>query len=124
MRLYAAILSFALVVSLPGCSGIEAPKTDEIFNQPLGNGGLTAGMSRSQVKEKYGEPDIKGAVSSSEWNSPREEWVYRARYSGLPVNAGYLSDDLYLYFDGDNLTNISKRPLGVDREAGDEVYIK
>ncbi|HPN72593.1 MAG TPA: hypothetical protein PKZ41_01200 [Candidatus Omnitrophota bacterium] len=118
-----AVITAFIATCFAGCSGVQAPKTDELLRQPMGSGGLFAGMSRSQVKEKYGEPDIKATVVSGEWNSPREEWVYRARYSVLPVNAGYLSEDLYLYFDGDNLTNISKRPLGVDREedsaAGD-----
>lgn len=116
MNLCAMLLSLALLMPLAGCSGVQSSETDDILKQPLGSGGLFAGMSKSQVKEKYGEPDIKGNVLSPEWNSPREEWVYRARYSVLPVNAGYLSEDLYLYFDGNNLTNISKRPLGVDRE--------
>lgn len=124
MSVYALILSLVLVVSLSGCSGIEVSKTDEILRQPLGNGGLSVGMSKTQVKVEYGDPDIKSTVSSPEWNSAREEWVYRAQYSGLPLNAGYLSEDLYLYFDGDNLTNISKRPLGVDEEEDLDADIK
>jgi hypothetical protein len=112
MKIMMALMGVLLAASLSGCAGMSAQDTDEILKQPLGSGGLSTGMSRTQVVEKYGEPDIKGEVHSSGWGSPREEWFYRARYSLLPVNAGYLSDDLYLYFDGDSLTNISKRPLG------------
>jgi hypothetical protein len=115
------ILVFALVISLAGCAGVQGSQTDEVLRQPLGSGGLSLGMTRSQVAEKYGQPDMKGMVSSSEWKSQREEWVYSARYSSLPFNAGYLSDDLYLYFDGDNLTNISKSPLGADTESDTDV---
>jgi hypothetical protein len=100
-----------------GCSGFEAPKTGELFQQPTGSGGLEVGMSKARVVDMYGEPDVKSNVSSSEWKSPREEWFYRGRYSSLPMNAGYLADDMYLYFDGDNLTNISKKPLS---SAGEE----
>lgn len=119
MKFCLMLLCACSMAFISGCSGIQAPNTDEILRQPLGSGGLLSGMSKAQVVERYGEPDIKGPVDSPEWNSPREEWVYRARYSVLPVNAGYLSDDLYLYFDGDNLTNISKKPLGVDQEGVD-----
>ena len=121
MKICLTVAGALVLASLAGCAGIQAPTTDEIFKSPLGSGGLSTGMSRAQVVERYGEPDIKGTVNSPEWNSPREEWFYRARYSGLPVNAGYLSDDLYLYFDGDNLTNISKRPLGVDPEEASDL---
>lgn len=86
--------------------------TDEVLGIPLGSGGLSIGMTKAQVVQRYGDPDITSIVEAAEWNEPREEWVYIAQYTVLPVNAGYLSEDLYLYFDGDNLTNVSKKPLG------------
>jgi outer membrane protein assembly factor BamE (lipoprotein component of BamABCDE complex) len=121
MKAFLAMLCVSAIVIFSGCAGVQAPRTDEILRQPLGSGGLSVGMTRTQVIEKYGQPDMKDTVSSPEWNSPREEWYYRARYSMLPVNVGYLADDLYLYFDGDNLTNISKRPLGFIPEEEDVV---
>ncbi|MFH1665743.1 MAG: hypothetical protein ABIA77_06335 [Candidatus Omnitrophota bacterium] len=77
-------------------------------------------MTKNEALTVYGPPDMKRTVSSSEWNRDREEWVFRGRYTVLPVNAGHLSSDLYLYFDGENLTNISKQPLGKSPEAGAE----
>ena len=110
---YPRFLLIAIVCFLiAGCSGIEAPKTDEFIKQPLGNGGLELGMSKARVVDMYGEPNAKRVVISDEWKAPREEWFYKATVSMLPMNAGYLADDMYLYFDGDNLTNISKKPLG------------
>ncbi|MBD3425943.1 MAG: hypothetical protein GF409_01775 [Candidatus Omnitrophica bacterium] len=106
---------------LAGCSGIESPNTDEFLKQPLGNGGLELGMTKDHVEDMYGEPNGKRMVKSGEWKEPREEWFYKATVSALPMNAGYLSDDLYLYFDGDNLTNISKRPMG---KSADDLNIK
>ena len=118
---------FVSIFFISGCADLQAPNTDQILQAPLGSGGLSPGMSKARVVSKYGEPDIKGTVVSGEWNEPREEWFYRGRYSALPVNAGYLADDLYLYFDGGNLTNISKKPLGKRSEVDikdEEGYIK
>jgi len=91
---------------------MDIPNPIDVLKDPFVAGGLTKGMSKPEVLSKYGEPNVKTVVSSSEWGGQREEWLYKANYSVLPVNAGYLSEDLYLYFDGDNLTNISKKPLG------------
>jgi hypothetical protein len=113
-----------ICLAMAGCADIQAPRTDEILKQPMGSGGLYAGMTKAQVVERYGEPDIKGMVGSTGWNEPREEWVYQGRYSLLPVNAGYLSEDLYLYFDGENLTNISKKPLGMSEQEGSDDSVK
>jgi hypothetical protein len=95
-----------------GCAEIKTPKPGEFFKDPLGEGALNIGMTKSQVLVIYGEPNIEGTVSSGEWSQTRNEWLYRATYSGLPTGIGYLSEDLYLYFDGESLTNISRKPLG------------
>jgi hypothetical protein len=112
LKFYHLLKLVLVCVLIAGCGGVENPNTDQVLGAPLGGGGLSPGMAKGRVEEMYGEPDIKSTVNSKEWNEPREEWFYRARYDVLPVNAGYLSEDLYLYFDGENLTNISKKPLG------------
>lgn len=99
-----------------GCMLAQAGAVDDILSAPLGSGGLNPGMTKSQVVERYGDPDIKSLAESKDWKEPREEWFYKARFDALPLNAGYLSEDLYLYFDGDNLTNISKKPLAGNNE--------
>jgi len=101
-----------LCVFLSGCADIDIPQGDRLLKDPIGEGSLKIGMTKDQVVDVYGDPDMKGTVVSGEWNEPREEWVYSATASTLPVGAGYLSEDLYLYFDGKNLTNISRKPLG------------
>ena len=111
------ILFFLIVISFLGAPVSGAGSVDGVLGASLGQGGLSIGMSKARVVDKYGEPDMKTFVTSPEWNEAREEWFYRARMDILPVNAGYLSDNLYLYFDGDNLTNISKKPLGKAEEA-------
>ena len=104
-------LALAFLASA-ACQAIEMQKMDEILTNPLGDGGLVPGMSKDRVVDRYGEPDMKRDVISDEWKEPREEWYYRGRYGMLPVNAGYLADDMYLYFDGNNLTKVSKNPIG------------
>lgn len=117
MKINQIIIIFICVLFLSAFSSIGTAygAVDEVLGISLGSAGLSQGMSKAQVVERYGEPSITSIVESSEWNEPREEWVYIAQYTVLPVNAGYLSEDLYLYFDGDNLTNVSKKPLGVNK---------
>ena len=112
LKNYSLALMVIFCILISGCAGVEAPKPDEILKNPLGPGSVKVGMTKAQVVNIYGEPDIKGTVDSGKWSDTREEWIYEARASALPVSAGYLGEDLYLYFDGDNLTNISKKPLG------------
>lgn len=106
---------------LTGCSEIDIPKADSLIQNPLGEGSLKLGMSKVAVIKSYGDPAVKRTVTSPTWNNTREEWMYKAMYSGLPVNAGHLSEDLYLYFDGDNLTNISRKPIGNSVEPAADV---
>lgn len=116
MKVLYSIMMLVSVFCLAGCGSLEANDTDQALNIPLGSGGLRLGMTKNQVVALYGDPDIKDTVSSPAWGHAREEWFYKAEMGVLPVNAGYLSEDLYLYFDGDNLTNISKKPLGKAKE--------
>ena len=103
-----ALVCFNLI----GCADIEVPKADRILKNPMGETYLQLGMTKEQVLDIYSEPTSKNVVVSSEWKGDREEWYYKARYGALVVGAGYLTEDLYLYFDGDNLTNISRTKLG------------
>jgi len=121
LKIYRSLsLALLLCIFLTGCSGIEVPTVGQILKDPLGEGSLKIGMAKSQVVSIYGSPSIKTSVISDEWKQKREEWVYKAKYSVLPVSAGYLSEDLYLYFDGDILTNISRKPLGKRQKENSE----
>jgi hypothetical protein len=119
LKNYFAILMVIFCVLISGCAEVDVPKPDEIIKNPLGPGSVRVGMTKDQVVNIYGEPNIKGMVTSSKWGGSREEWIYEAQASALPVSAGYLGEDLYLYFDGENLTNISKKPLGKETSAED-----
>jgi len=114
-------------VALSGCADIQ-PNPAQIIKNPIGPNIAKVGMTKSQVISLYGEPGFKKiGVRSEEWEGTREEWFYRATITGLPVNADYLAEDLYLYFDGNNLTNISHSPLekmSKDRTDADQANIK
>ncbi len=114
LKKYKILFSAVLLLTCfsAGCADIKVPTTKKILEEPLGEPTAKIGMTKNQILAIYDEPDIVSVVTSKEWSGSREEWLYRGRYPSLPVGAGYLREDLYLYFDGENLTHISKKPLG------------
>ena len=112
MQIYTLIL-LAAFIFCAGCADMDVPQPMDIVRNPIGSDSAKIGMSRTEVLGIYGEPDSRTMVNSDDWEGGREEWFYAARISALPVNAGYLSEDLYLYFDGNSLTNVSNRSIGM-----------
>lgn len=106
------ILAFgilALAINVCSCAGIEPPDPDDVVNHPLGTESVKIGMSKEEVESLWGKPDSITTVEDKEkWKGAREVWIYRAQYSAVPVDAGYLSKTKKLYFDGNNLTNIGE----------------
>lgn len=119
MRTFKLIMAVYLCSVLAGCADMPTPKANDILK---GGNTVRTGMTMSEVKVLYGEPDTRRNVVSKEWGSSREEWHYRARISALPASLGYAGEDAYLYFDGTRLTNISDKPLGKGEDVpGDQV---
>ncbi len=112
----AFMLLFVSVLFFYGCAELGVSTPAKIISNPIGSSSVKIGMSKNQVESIYGMSNFKGMVYSDEWEAPREEWVYRAQINILPINAGYLSEDVYLYFDGNSLTKISDSPLGSSEE--------
>lgn len=94
------------ILGIIGCAGIEPPSPDRILTHPFGTGPIGTGMTKAEIKELWGEPDLIRNIGESKDMGPtqREEWFYYGRMKNLPVNYGYLSKSLHLYFDGNNLT--------------------
>lgn len=113
MRIFKAFMLAYMCVALAGCSDLPYPKSNDILK---GGNTVRVGMAMSQVRALYGDPVSRRTVVSKEWGESREEWFYRSTLSPLPANAGYLSEDTYLYFDGETLTNISYTPIGKSEE--------
>jgi len=99
----------AVAILICGCSTLTVSSPDEIIKKPLGTESIKIGMTKNQVESLWGKPDQVTTVEDKKrWPGPREKWVYVARYGGIPIDAGYLSKTQKLYFDGDNLTEISE----------------
>jgi hypothetical protein len=107
VRGIAAIVALFFVV---GCAGIEPPTPVEVISHPLGTEPLRIGMTKEHVVSIWGKPDAinKIGVSKGVGGTSREEWVYYSRYSGIPIDGGYLSKAKHLYFDGNHLVRFSK----------------
>ena len=103
------VLIFALTPFICGCSTLAAiPSPDEIISKPLGTESIKIGMTKDRVISLWGKPDnITTTENKQKWSTPREVWTYTAHYGSIPVDAGYLSKTQKLYFDGENLTEIS-----------------
>lgn len=103
------ICLLALLLVFSGCAVLDqVPSPEQVVNTPLGTDTIKIGMTKDQVTEIWGEPDYVEMEKIPQSGREREVWTYRARYSMVPINAGYLSKDRRLYFDGNNLTEISK----------------
>ncbi len=101
-------LTTVLFLSLAGCTLVETIPTPEyIIQRPIGTSSVKIGMTKNEVRAFWGKPDQINFVEDKElWGGKREEWVYGAATSVVPIDAGYLSRTKKLYFDGENLTNI------------------
>jgi len=112
VRIEFAIIALIVLMGamLIGCAIIEnIPTPQDVLRKPMGTESIKIGMSKAQVESLWGKPDDISMVENKDrWGGAREMWVYTAQYDSIPVNAGYLSKTQKLYFDGDNLTNISE----------------
>lgn len=109
MNLFKSVFVIILISFLGACADITPPTPEYVLKRPLGTDSVKLGMTKGRVKELWGEPDQVNLIEDEKrWGGRREEWVYVARYSTIPVDAGYLSRTQKLYFDGENLTNIVK----------------
>ena len=105
-KLIAAMISCFLFT---GCSAIIIPNPEEVVKHPLGTESIKVGMTKAQVESLWGKPSqVKMVEDKAKWQTSREVWIYRAQYSSIPVDAGYLSNTKKLYFDGNNLTDIEE----------------
>lgn len=93
------LFSFILIY-FTGCAGIEPLTPEEILKHPLGNTDLRVGMTKDEIADNWGEPDLKEYDDTGKWGNARERWTYHGRYNELPADVGYLSKTHYLYFDG------------------------
>lgn len=102
------VLILALMPLVCGCSTLAIPNPDDIIKKPFGTESIKIGMTKDRVVSLWGKPDnITTAENKQKWATPREVWTYNAHYGSIPIDAGYLSKTQKLYFDGENLIEIS-----------------
>ncbi len=95
--------------NIAGIEPLQIPK--DVGDNPLGTTALRIGMTKDEVKSLWGQPDFINPIPSTDdaSGSIKEEWVYRAKkYSPIPVDVEYLSNNKHLFFDGPNLTKIAE----------------
>ena len=103
-KIFTLILAAAALAA--GCADVK-PSIEEMIKHPIGTDSVKVGMTKDRVRDIWGEPDsINFVKDKKRWGGEREEWIYKAEFSALPINASYLSKTKKLYFDGNNLTNI------------------
>lgn len=101
MSLLISSISFFFV----SCAEISPPTPMEIIKNPLGTGHLYKGMSKEEIVNLWGQPNIVNRIEQDAWSGIKEEWTYNARYPGIPVDYNYLSKSKYLYFEDNVLIN-------------------
>jgi len=106
--MYKIFLALIIITSLflTGCETYRSGNPEAVLTHPLGTDLIKVGMAKDEVMDVWGEPDMVNALDATGQGfleTAQEEWIYKARYGNVPLNAGYLSKDRYLYFDGNNL---------------------
>lgn len=106
------LMLVSLVILAVGCAEIrplEAPET--VLKHPLGTDPIRLGMTKDKIRNLWGDPDqVNSLGQADQWGTMKEEWVYEARYSKIPLDKGYISKTKYLYFEGDVLTSFGDEP--------------
>ncbi len=109
----------AAAACLSGCAEIDPFETsEEVMRNPLGRENTRLGMSKDEVRSKWGDPDIVNVLPAKDVSAIQgEEWVYKARrYTPVPLDSGYLDKTKYLYFDGNNLTAMGDEPKSTKQQ--------
>ncbi len=117
MKKFNIFILMCVLIFVSGCAELDIPTPQDVLKHPLGTLSVKRGMSKDRVKDLWGEPDetTYKEIEEAGTTRSREVWIYKSRYSAIPVDAGYLSKTKYLYFDGDSLTKIS----GVELKSAD-----
>lgn len=101
----AAVFAAASLFFFAGCAEINPPNPKEVLESPFGKGPLRIGMTQTEVRELWGEPDGIETHDPDRWGGVKETWTYEGRFPGMPVDVGYTSKTKVLEFDGQNLVS-------------------
>ena len=100
------LLAMFLMSLFYGCAEITPKDPIDAVTHPFA-GELRIGMQKEKIAAEWGQPDFKVDRGTNELGAPKEEWVYKARYRGVPMDVKYLSKTKHLIFEGNVLTKWS-----------------
>ena len=76
------IFCASLFILCSGCADINRTALNYALRQPWSTKPfLSAGMTKGEIKGKWGEPDIVWLIGYDELGLAKEEWVYYGRLS-------------------------------------------
>ena len=112
-----ALIAAAALFLFAGCADIKKPTLENAITHPWSTKTEPIlGMTKEEIKQKWGEPDILRNIGYDEIGAPKEEWVYNSRFSKVPLDYRYIAKTKYLYFNGNSLVNM-KDEEEVEKEA-------
>ncbi len=94
-------LVVVILIGSAGCSDFRRPSLRQTLICPWDTKpALSVGMTKKEIKAKWGEPDIINDLPAAKWGSAKEEWIYWGRYPNVPIDYRYLSRTKHLIFEG------------------------
>jgi len=101
-------VALLLLLFAAGCAEITPKDTVDAAMRPLGaDNSLRIGMKMDEIKAEWGDPDQVIDRGTNELGAPKVEWVYNARYRGVPMDIKYMSKTKHMIFEGKVLTKWS-----------------
>ena len=103
------LVMFLAVLFFSGCAEIRPTDPIDAVGRPFVGGqekGLI-GYTKDELRAEWGEPDQIIEKGANELGAPKEEWIYRGRYRGVPLDVKYMSKTKHFIFEGNVLTKWS-----------------
>ena len=99
--LFLVFMSFLMC----GCADIKTPSAKYVLTHPLGTQSMVVpGTSKSEVIEKWGEPDDIIEAGYDDIGIKKEAWIYEAWFPDTPLDYRHFSRRKKIYFTGDYAT--------------------
>jgi hypothetical protein len=99
------LLSIFFIFILCGCSDIITPTAHYAITHPLSTKTMvSAGTSKDEVREKWGEPNDIKESGFDDMGLKKEAWTYNAWFPKAPLDYRQFSRRKRIYFTGDYVT--------------------
>lgn len=99
------ILLMIAILCLSGCADIKTPTAQYALAHPLTTMSMvTAGTSKDEVLEKWGEPNEIIEMGYDDRGLKKEAWIYEPWFPHAPLDYRHFSRRKKIYFIGDYVT--------------------